>query len=73
MAVLSNEERVLFSDYRKLAEENNQLKKEIMRLTIKMDLLRKGLEFLAQRLDETDTEIGLRANNEYLLKQILQK
>ncbi len=49
------------------------LKRRVDELELKIVLLEKAIEFLAKRLDETDLEVGLKANNEYLVKQILQK
>ena len=60
-------------DYQALIKENKELKKEKTALEVRLEMLEKGLLFLAQKLDETDLEVGLRANNEYLLKQLLQK
>ena len=57
----------------KLLEENIELRRKIAELEAKLELLEKGIMFLAERLDMTDAEVGFTANNEYLLKQILQK
>lgn len=55
------------------ARELEEMKKRIGELEIKALMLERAVEFLAERLDETDSTIGLIPNNEYLLKHILQK
>ena len=54
-------------------EELIQLRHKVNELELKLQLLEKAVEFLADKLDDTDNEIGLKANNLYLIKQILQK
>jgi len=56
-------------DYKKLIRENQEFKREKDKLEVKIEILEKGLMFLAQQIDQVQGT----DKAEYLLKQILQK
>ncbi len=60
-------------DYQELIKENAELKTKLNYLELKVALLEKAVEFLSDSLDEAYLELGFKANNQYLIKQILQK
>ncbi|WP_456382604.1 hypothetical protein [Persephonella sp.] len=49
------------------------LKRRVDELEIKLILMEKAVEFLAERLDEAMKQNGIETNAEYLIKHILQK
>lgn len=59
------------SPVRKLLEENQKLKRQLNKLSIENEMIKKALLFLAQRLDMTDIELGFIADTEKQLKELL--
>jgi hypothetical protein len=54
-------------------EEQETLQQKINELELKVHLLEKAVEFLAQRIDDTEAELFGTGRASYLLKQLLQK
>ena len=61
------------SPVKKLLEENQKLKRQLNKLSLENEMIKKALLFLAKKLDMTDIELGFIADTERQLKELLKE
>jgi len=71
MQVKDHIQEVLISDYKKILKENAELKREMMKLKLENDTIKKALKVLAQEIDDTCYELGFRETAVKAVKNLI--